>query len=379
MRILQVLSGAATGVIRNSRIWFINLHEPLKDLGHEVYLVDPEKFRLKRGYRPQKRYEQDQLTEAIRKTFKKEHARQPFDLFFSYLADDMVYPDLIDDIRKSGVPTVNFSCNNVHQFNLVDEISSHFDYCVHTERDVAHKFKDVGANPIHMQEAANPNYYKPYQLEREYDVTFVGQRYGNRPEYIWYLLENGINVHTWGPGWQVKAKWLQVPVRRMRNIARILLTTKAEKRCYAASLLAHDSFREFLHEKFGNNFHPPLEDEELIKMYSRSKISLGFCEVFHSHFREYEVDAHLRLRDFEAPMSGGLYCVGYTRELEDFFIPDEEVIVYRNKFELLDKVKYYLKHPKEAEQIRIAGLKRARECHTWHKRFQDLFAQIGLY
>ena len=31
-------------------------------------------------------------------------------------------------------------------------------------------FKEVGANSIHIQMAANPQIYKPYPLEKEFDV-----------------------------------------------------------------------------------------------------------------------------------------------------------------------------------------------------------------
>jgi signal peptidase I len=51
------------------------------------------------------------------------------------------------------------------------------------------KARRAGANPIYCQEAANPNVYKPHEdLPVEYDVTFVGQRYGNRPDYIKRLI-----------------------------------------------------------------------------------------------------------------------------------------------------------------------------------------------
>ena len=51
---------------------------------------------------------------------------------------------------------------------------------------------------------------------------------------------------------------------------------------------------------------------------------------------------------------------------------------YRDLPDLADKIKYYLAHDDERNQIRLAGLARCRRDHTWHKRFQDSFAQMGL-
>jgi spore maturation protein CgeB len=77
-------------------------------------------------------------------------------------------------------------------------------------------------------------------------------------------------------------------------------------------------------------------------------------------------------------MCGALYCTGYLKELEAFYVPDKEILVYRNQHELLDKIRFYLSHEVEAETIRKAGLKRALAEHTYQNRFRQLFATLGL-
>jgi spore maturation protein CgeB len=44
----------------------------------------------------------------------------------------------------------------------------------------------------------------------------------------------------------------------------------------------------------------------------------------------------------------------------------------------LEKVRYYLSHPEEPERVREAGHRRALNEHTCHRRFQQLFRQLGL-
>ena len=105
----------------------------------------------------------------------------------------------------------------------------------------------------------------------------------------------------------------------------------------SANLADHD-YRRYLADRFPDNVHPPLSDEELIALYSRSQISLGFLEVYLHHDAGQAVVRHLHLREFEAPMSGALYCTGYSDELCEFFDPETEILTYRNQFELLDKV-----------------------------------------
>ncbi len=122
---------------------------------------------------------------------------------------------------------------------------------------------------------------------------------------------------------------------------------------------------------------PPLDDDELIKMYSRSEISLGFSSCDGTH-RSKERILQIRLRDFEAPMSGAFYMVEYQNELAEFFEPDKEIVCYRDKRDLAEKIKYYLKHDKERERIRAAGYQRAVADHTWQQRFQNVFKAIGV-
>ena len=45
---------------------------------------------------------------------------------------------------------------------------------------------------------------------------------------------------------------------------------------------------------------------------------------------------------------------------------------------LIDKTRFYLSHPNEAEKLRAAGYQRARQNHTWVKRFEELLVKIGI-
>jgi spore maturation protein CgeB len=64
--------------------------------------------------------------------------------------------------------------------------------------------------------------------------------------------------------------------------------------------------------------------------------------------------------------------------LAEFFEPGKEVLVWRNRHELLEKTQYYAKHPEAGDKIRAAGRKRALTCHTYEHRFEQLFTVIGL-
>lgn len=65
-------------------------------------------------------------------------------------------------------------------------------------------------------------------------------------------------------------------------------------------------------------------------------------------------------------------------ELEEFYEIGKEIVCYTGPEDLAEKIKYYLAHETERETIRKAGYDRCLRDHTWQKRFQTVFQQIGL-
>jgi spore maturation protein CgeB len=378
MRIFQVIEATSNPSVVGSQTWYRNLHEPLTEMGHEVVLFPSTEGRLASWRKDH--HLRSSFSRKMLDRYRVESKRKPFDLFFSYLMDGMVEPSIIDEIRKSGVPTCNFSCNNAHQFENVHELSPHFDYNLHSEKDVGPKFLSIGATPIWWPMASNPKYFKPIDLPRSISVSFVGANYSVRARYVAHLLEGGVDVHTYGPGWVSGAS------NRSRSLAKrykyLMLASLPFSRQFqtsASSNLADHDFRRFLATRFPANVHPAVSDDDLIALYSKTQVSLGFLEVHEKHDPARPVVQHLHLREFEAPMSGALYCTGYSHELAEMFEPDKEVVVYRNQFELLEKVEYFLRNPNQAEGIRKAGRARALAHHTYHHRFKTLFDLLGLH
>ena len=150
---------------------------------------------------------------------------------------------------------------------------------------------------------------------------------------------------------------------------------KSKRASYSAELNKH-YYVDNLTKKFERNFNPPVSDLEMISIYNQSKISLGFLEVFLNHDSSSMPLYHLHLREFEVPMCGSLYVTNYCEEITEFYEPDKEIILYRNEYELLSKISFYLKHENEAKKIRENGYKRAQSEHTYHKRLKDVLKKI---
>jgi hypothetical protein len=443
----------------------LNLRRSLEDMGHQLVRFDfpgwPDDADL-----VWRRVGKPRTNERLLRAYRHALRTGPIDLFFGYFYSSVVYPETVDLIRQAGVPTVNFSCNNVHQFHLVRDIAPRFDACVVPEAAAQQDFLSVGAKPLRIQLAANPRVYRPYPEPRVYDVTFVGQRYADRAQFLSYLRANNVDVRAWGAGWQpakrvdlahAKAALALIEDERFDGLAR-LLRQRLERRSRTArppqlefggdhrqdgaaqlrgqaftsaatpepalveNVAAPRSSREHAgpaprwtpaHDVAGDigapdataaaTSHdgaatraeaapscavadsvdtrafggPRLLQRDLIRMFSRSRISLGFATAGDSHLGAHRL-THLRLREFEAPMSGALYLTEHQAELAEYFVPGAEVLTYTDPDDLLDKVHYFLGHQDQAERVRRAGLERARREHTWRHRFNQLFAELGM-
>jgi len=372
--------------ISESRLWERNLHDSLVEMGHEVvrfsrdvtwhftqygqYGSSPEDTGKFLEY---VRHLQSALLEEIAAV----HRKSPIDLFFSYFWNEMCDPQTIEEIKALGIKTMNWFCNASYQFHLVASLAPHFDWCLVPEKFRLKDYAAVGAHPVYCQEAANPNVYKPFNLPKEFDVTFIGQAYGDRPGFIDYLLRRGIDIRVWGYGWQNFTPGGGKPRNKpLRRAIRSFTRRVANWGKYRTEAPTPGILRR------GVELPPRvvggvLSDEDLIRMYSRSKINLGFSTCGSTHEGEERI-LQLRLRDFEVPMSGGFYLVEYMEELEDFFDIGKEIVCYSGPEELAAKIDYYLKNEDEREAIALAGLQRCRRDHTWKRRFENVFREVGL-
>ena len=254
----------------------------------------------------------------------------PADVIFAYLSGEQVTPQTLRELQEFGIPMINLALNDKEYFvGKIREgqamgsrdICRWFTLCWTSTEDALKKYRVEGALPVYLPAAANPDIHKPCNIEKTVDVSFVGQCYGNRSEIIDRLLTCGIGVEPYGYGWP----------------------------------------------------RGPLTTEEMVRLYSRSRINLGFGGVI-GHTDTY----CLKGRDFEIPMSGGLYLTEYHPELERVYKIGEEIVAYTGFDDLLEKIRSLLSHPDRAAEIRQKGFERACREHTWEMRFEKIFSLIGL-
>jgi spore maturation protein CgeB len=83
-------------------------------------------------------------------------------------------------------------------------------------------------------------------------------------------------------------------------------------------------------------------------------------------------------RTFEVPACGGFLLTGAADNLGDYYKDGKEIVVFKDKFDLAEKCKYYLEHEDERKTIAQAGYARTVRDHTYEGRFLEIFKALKL-
>jgi len=232
-----------------------------------------------------------------------------------------------------------------------------------TDSQALQIYKSYGINNvIKTRWGANPHLYFPQDENlnpRNLEVTFIGQKFGRRPLYIKQLRRNNILVQTFGSGW---AEGL-VDHQRMLEI-------------YSWSKI-NLNFSETPYYGFRKKFNL------LAKLFIKKelgKYSLNVKNFWSNWLAAKSTQRRpVKARVFEVLACGGFLLTGKSDEpVEQIYQPGKEIVVFDSQNDLIDKVRYYLQHDKERQEIAAAGFERTIKEHTYAKRFKEIFQSMQL-
>lgn len=169
--------------------------------------------------------------------------------------------------------------------------------------------------------ASSKEFYYPMDVKKKYDVGFIGNKYGYREELVNSLIDSGIKVEARGTGW---------------HAGRI-----------------------------------KLEDNN--KFFNECKIILGMGTV--GHCKDFYTQ---KLRDFDAPLSGGVYVTHNNEDLKELFVEDKEIILCNSIDEYISKIKVLLDDETKLNKIAKSAYEKSSNIHTYEKRFTKLFNNLGI-
>lgn len=285
-----------------------NLLGPLKKVA-DVVTFDFMSVYKEKG----KKAMNDQLLREVKK--------EDPDLAFFFLYTDEFIPSIVKEISgNSRTITFNWFADDHWRFNSFSRYwAPRFNFCSTTDPEAFSKYRTLGyPNIIQTQWGANDNIYRNLGLKKDIDVSFVGQAYRNRPAIVRELEDKGITVECFGGGW---------PNGRVSQ-------------------------------------------EEMVRIFSRSKINLNFSES------SVGKSMQIKGRTFEVPSCGSFLLTEYAPFMENYYEIGKEIDVFRSVEELATKIQYYLLHSKKREKMANEAYQRTVNEHTYQSRFREIFSKI---
>jgi len=270
------------------------------------------------------------LDRDVLDVFEKANKEQPIDAVVGYMSGYMIRAETLEEMGKRGA--VIFNCcwddklnfpgaQSGGRYNSPAEIAGAVDLNLTNAPESVVKYAVHGGLAMFWPPGALPEIHRPYKEEFKYEVSFAGARYGRRGGFIKKLKEQGVEVECFGAGWT----------------------------------------------------NGKLSREEMVRLYSQSRINLGFSGVGHGQRL-----LCLKGRDFEVPMSGGLYLTEDNPELSLVYEIGREIVTYYDDEDCAEKIKFLLNNPERGKEIREGGRARALKEHTWEKRFEEIFGLAGM-
>ena len=347
-----------------------NFYDCLLNMGHDILYFDFMTLMQEHG--------RTWMNNRLMEVAKTEKPDLMFTVLFTDEFDASVLRKVTEDL---GIVTINWFCDDHWRFERYSSLwAPCFRWVVTTAESAVSKYAQIGYhNVIKSQWACNTFLYRRMSLPLEYDVTFIGQPYGQRRKVIEQLRNAGIHVRTWGQGWD-SGRTSQDEMIRIFNTSRINLNltaaygAHAENEQESVSCKRHHLWRLLKHVPFTT---------------ARKASSTGCTQIPpQSEFAQPTVPKpawpaghtteQIKGRNFEVPGTGGFLLTENAAHLEDYYKLGVEVVNFHSTEEMIEKVRYYLAHEEERAGIAEAGYQRTLKDHTYQQRFREIFSQIGL-
>lgn len=307
---------------------YVNFHDSLVRMGHEVRLFDFFAIHRERG-----------AGEMNRLLLEDAEGWRPDVAVFSLYQDEFD-PRALDRLRRT-TKTLCFFHDDTWRVDFSRYWARHFDWFSTPDAFGPEKYRDLGlSNVLFFPFGCNTALYKKTGAVKRYDVSFVGEWHPWREWMIKRLRRAGIRAEAFGNRWPAGALALDEMVR-VFNESRINLNLSNSASWDARYLLSSP-------RALANRLRTPKTVEQL------------------------------KGRHFEICAAGAFQLSYYVAGLERQFELGTEIGVYADPDDMVDKARFYLEHEQSREKIAAAGHARALRDHSYADRFAKAFAAMGL-
>lgn len=277
------------------------------------------------------------------------------DAVFFFMYSDELAPHILEELKQYTTTIAWFADDSWRFYNYSKFWAKYFTWAVTTYSWMPPLYKKAGQpNVIRSQWAANTAIYKPKDYEDIPRVSFVGGKTPAREALVTKLEAKGVAVDAFGGGW---------PGGRVSDEKMLRLFSGSK-----INLALNPPPGRWTRNAIGRLFLHPSIDHIMPDLHLIANAE----SFFHQNIPQ------IKARHFEIPACGGFVIAGRADDIENYYTPGKEIVLYDTVDDLAEKVGYYLSHDEERARVAKAAYQRTIEEHTYEKRFREIFSRAGL-
>lgn len=285
--------------------------------------------------------------------------------------------------------TTNLTCNHIFVF----------------DRELVEKLKMIGVSTVdYLPLAVDGNLFKSYSGTRNLkaDVSFVGSLYNDKYNYYDCLFKGEIDekiisdkILTFGEAGKIRVEDIDEEtmcyvVKRMEEnnlllnedyydlSKEVVLASVFEKKITSIErdlLIRRIIKNDYIDFGLYTNSVTDIPNRGVVDYYSempevfrQSKINLNIS------LRSIHAGIPLRVLDIMA--NGGFVLSDYKEEIAKLLKEDEEIVLFRNEKECMDKIDYYLKNEDKRKRIAENGKRAVENRFAYQKALRKIFEKF---
>ncbi len=262
---------------------------------------------------------------------------------FCMLWEDQFEEEIVSSFRKYTKTLIYFFDDPWRQ-KFVRHWMKYFDYFSTPDYYMYQQYKLEGIkNVIYSPFGFNQNIYKKLDIEKKYDVSFVGG-YSPFRNWVRHILEkDGIKLNIFGRGWGKDGKWIsQEEMINVFNQSKINLNL-SNSISYDLSFLIWSL--------------PSLKNIKQLLLLRKDK-------------------EQVKGRHYEICASGGFQLSYFIPGLNQVYEIDKEIAVYEDVRQLSAEIKFFLNNEEVRNIIADKGYERSVRDHSAQSYLKNLIEQV---
>jgi spore maturation protein CgeB len=261
------------------------------------------------------------------KWLKKNHVKLKPDLILALTQE--LNEELLGELKSAGAVTACWWGDTPANMRKQGLLVKNWDFIFIKDRFAAQKMRTLGLNTVYMPEAMNPDWHKKCYTNINSNVCFAGNAYSYRHFLIRRMLDCGVkDIVLYGSR---PPRWSDPLVSRTYQ-------------------------------------HKFIVKEEKSRIFGESLACINSTSMTEGN--------SLNCRTFEIAGAAGLQIMEYRQAIEDCFEPGREMLSFSSVEELAELLGRYKRDVREAEEIRMAGYRRANAEHTYRHRLEKILGYV---